>query len=762
MTTHRLPVLGLLLLAIPGCGGGGGAALDAGPPDAMVPPSRLVLASVRVVALTSTSAVLGFYTYYPASSQAELGVAASYGTTTPEDPTPVQVHTVAVDGLTPATGYHFRVTARAGELTATSADQTFTTLPDHCATGTASYLDAAAPAGGDGSSWATAWRSPADVAWGGLGAGDCLLVQAGSYGDALAVHGSGAAGDPLLVFPVGPAVLTGGLRIDGSDVVVRGFEVTNLDPASRGEGVELTGDRVQVLDLYLHDTAGVTTDGDGNRVDNCLLHFAEGVAMVLAGTNSVLSGNDVSRSVCPFSGDADASRFFGEDNAIRGNFFHDVLAEDSPDCHPHCDCFQTYAVNPGEVAHRITIEDNVCYNICGQMFMGEGILADDTHSDITFRGNVFERVGAIAMNAGGISNLRLERNTWVRSGLGAIAFSDAPGASLSSNLFYENPYSYGCDGCTVDYDWIFPGDCHMDAFTEAHGVSGSDPILEDPANHDFRPAPGSPACAAGESGGAVGALACDPVTGCHDEDGDGFGRPTSTFCAGGGEDCDDADADVHPGLAEACDGKDNDCDRLVDEDCAAPTRPLLALSFEGTLADSSPLAFAPTWQDGQGGFVAGHVGQALSLPGGGGGAYVLVGEDPRLKGMGMLTVDVWARKRSAGGGGAIVLKHVYYSLGVSGDTVDAYVQTDAGQVGLNVYHLAAVADTAWHHYVLRYDARAGQGQLQVDDVVVSTAAGSGFVRADPCDARDLYIGKDPWGNAFDGEIDELMIYDWTP
>src|SRR5262249_5623766 len=47
-----------------------------------------------------------------------------------------------------------------------------------------------------------------------------------------------------------------------------------------------------------------------------------------------------------------------------------------------------------------------------------------------------------------------------------------------------------------------------------------------------------------------------------DNDGDGFSE-----CAG---DCNDANAAIHPGAAEVCDGVDNDCDGIVDGQAAAP------------------------------------------------------------------------------------------------------------------------------------------------------------------------------------------------
>ncbi|MBW2525067.1 MAG: SUMF1/EgtB/PvdO family nonheme iron enzyme, partial [Deltaproteobacteria bacterium] len=54
---------------------------------------------------------------------------------------------------------------------------------------------------------------------------------------------------------------------------------------------------------------------------------------------------------------------------------------------------------------------------------------------------------------------------------------------------------------------------------------------------------------------------------CQDRDGDGFGLGCSA-----GDDCNDADATVHPGRDEQCNFRDDDCNALVDDvdGCEAP------------------------------------------------------------------------------------------------------------------------------------------------------------------------------------------------
>ena len=74
--------------------------------------------------------------------------------------------------------------------------------------------------------------------------------------------------------------------------------------------------------------------------------------------------------------------------------------------------------------------------------------------------------------------------------------------------------------------------------------------------------------------GSVDEDAADPVPLFLDPDGDGYGdaaqstlgcAPLAGYAPAPG-DCDETDPAIHPGADEVCDGIDNDCDHLPDED----------------------------------------------------------------------------------------------------------------------------------------------------------------------------------------------------
>src|SRR4030095_10699518 len=76
-----------------------------------------------------------------------------------------------------------------------------------------------------------------------------------------------------------------------------------------------------------------------------------------------------------------------------------------------------------------------------------------------------------------------------------------------------------------------------------------------------------------------------------DQDGDGYHGYAYTVCnemIGNttlGFDCNDGDNTIHAGAIEVCDGKDNDCDGLIDEDCSPACTDETPPTFTGSYID---------------------------------------------------------------------------------------------------------------------------------------------------------------------------------
>jgi hypothetical protein len=100
---------------------------------------------------------------------------------------------------------------------------------------------------------------------------------------------------------------------------------------------------------------------------------------------------------------------------------------------------------------------------------------------------------------------------------------------------------------------------------------------DDSRNNVF---PGSPEACDGLDNNCNGTIdegATDAITWYPDLDGDGYGAPNGTASCtpivGAVElsgDCDDRDADIWPGAPEFCDGLDQDCDGVIDNDAVDP------------------------------------------------------------------------------------------------------------------------------------------------------------------------------------------------
>jgi hypothetical protein len=100
--------------------GGGSCANPVAPP---------VISAVQAGNITGSGAAVTWTTDVASDSQVEYGLTTSYGSTTPINASLVTSHSVLLAGLTPGTGYHYRVKSSVSGVASVSGDYTFTTPP---------------------------------------------------------------------------------------------------------------------------------------------------------------------------------------------------------------------------------------------------------------------------------------------------------------------------------------------------------------------------------------------------------------------------------------------------------------------------------------------------------------------------------------------------------------------------------------------------------------------------------------------------------
>jgi len=148
-------------------------------------------------------------------------------------------------------------------------------------------------------------------------------------------------------------------------------------------------------------------------------------------------------------------------------------------------------------------------------------------------------------------------------GDGAVSSDCAGGTDCNDSDARIHPgASEICDGKDNDCDGRIDAadDDYAGDDSDGDGHDGTYCGGDDCDDGDATVHPGAPELCDGKDNDCDGATDADDddmVGG--DSDGDGY---RSGLC--GGDDCDDVDAATHPGAPEVCDGKDNDCDGLID------------------------------------------------------------------------------------------------------------------------------------------------------------------------------------------------------
>jgi hypothetical protein len=181
----------------------------------------------------------------------------------------------------------------------------------------------------------------------------------------------------------------------------------------------------------------------------------------------------------------------------------------------------------------------------------------------------------------------------------------------------------------------------------------------------------------------------------------------------------------------------------------------LSLSLEQNLLDQSGNLNNGFWV-GTANYGSGWIGYGINLNGTSSGPYVVVPHANTLYGLDALTLSLWARKSTTNAGGFLIQKHLSYKLEILNNQLQAYLFDKAG----TRYNLStpvnSIADTYWHHFALTQDSTAVK--IYIDGVQRSVVSPGNISGTASNPDRSVVIGKDPWGNAFSGTIDEVNVY----
>ena len=182
----------------------------------------------------------------------------------------------------------------------------------------------------------------------------------------------------------------------------------------------------------------------------------------------------------------------------------------------------------------------------------------------------------------------------------------------------------------------------------------------------------------------------------------------------------------------------------------------LHLTLDNSVADSSGLNNNAQWT-GAASYTPGRSGQAIQLDGTSTGGYPFIRHSSTLDGMSQLTICLWARKNTVDAGGILLLKHITYNLNISNNRLQAYLMDDL-PTRYDLYTpTGSMADTNWHHLALTHDGT--MLRLYIDGVQRASLQPASLLKVETNPDREVFVGKDPWGNTFNGVIDDVRLYD---
>ena len=333
------------------------------------------------------------------------------------------------------------------------------------------YVDNSLGSNGNGTSWATAWNSFANIVWGSVAAGDTVLISGGAFGqtynEALTIGASGSAGRPIVIRGATDNGRSGTVTIDRANAAWPCVDTNSKNNLT----IEcLTLQNTNDNCCYIHgSTSGTIT------AQNLTIHTGTGAAAgnargadIRSNSGTVLFQNNTIDTPANFNSQTDGIYVTG--NSGGGVFIqNNAITVNNVNPNQHNDCIQivqdgactvrsNYLSHPtgGLNNHGLLVQDPVTGGTC------------DIYNNIIVMGQSLGNQPEVAvfletLTTGYTGTVNVINNT-IYGGVNCIQFYEPTYHAtwvVKNNILYATPITQaaylinGATGLTIDNNLVY-------------------------------------------------------------------------------------------------------------------------------------------------------------------------------------------------------------------------------------------------------------------------------------------------------------------